>query len=164
MPAGRHGGRPLRGDFCWVRLLHSAPVDSKCQLRKETAEYRKPLSFRDQCSHWSWESVSFIDGSIFPRGVKENGLPRRFAPRNDRVTWDGAPIYHRKHVAAFLGRHSGRELSCTLSFPFCSYRCSGDPFPQCAHWGLPLKGAALHSKDLKRRGEFFSPRRCILYE
>ena len=24
--------------------------------------------------------------------------------------------------------------------------------------------AALHSKDLKRRGEFFSPRRCILYE
>ena len=52
----------------------------------------------------------FIDGSIFPLGVKENGLPRRFAPRNDRVTWDGAPIYHRKHVAAFLGRHRGRPL------------------------------------------------------
>ena len=52
----------------------------------------------------------FLDSSIFPRGVKENGLPRRFAPRNDRVTWDGAPIYHRKHVAAFLGRHRGRPL------------------------------------------------------
>ena len=26
----------------------------------------------------------FLDSSIFPRGVKENGLPRRFAPRNDR--------------------------------------------------------------------------------
>ena len=51
---------------------------------------------------------------------------------------------------------------CVLSFRLCLCRYSGDPFPQCAHWGLPLKGAALHSKDLKRRGEFFSPRRCIL--
>ena len=30
-----------------------------------------------------------------------------------------------------------------LSFPLCSVSESGDPFPQCAHWGLPLKGAAL---------------------
>ena len=37
----------------------------------------------------------------------------------------------------------GKELSgCVLSFPFCSVSESGDPFPQCAHWGLPLRGAA----------------------
>ena len=29
-----------------------------------------------------------------------------------------------------------------LSFQLCSGFKSGDPFPQCAHWGLPLKGAA----------------------
>ena len=38
----------------------------------------------------------------------------------------------------------GKEWSgCALSFPVCSVSYPGDPFPQCAHWGLPLKGAAL---------------------
>ena len=37
----------------------------------------------DRC-HWSWESVSFLDSSMFYVLCKENGLPRRFAPRNDR--------------------------------------------------------------------------------
>ena len=79
---------------------------------EKKGQYKETLchSETSDTGHWSWESVSFIDGSIFPLGVKENGLPRRFAPRNDRVTWDGAPIYHRKHVAAFLGRHRGRPL------------------------------------------------------
>ena len=26
---------------------------------------------------------------------------------------------------------------------------TGDPFPQCAHWGLPLEGAALRGKGLR---------------
>ena len=37
----------------------------------------------------------------------------------------------------------GKEWTgCVLSFQLCSGFESGDPFPQCAHWGLPLKGAA----------------------
>ncbi len=37
----------------------------------------------------------------------------------------------------------GKEwVGCVLSFPVCTESESGDPFPQCAHWGLPLKGAA----------------------
>ena len=34
-------------------------------------------------------------------------------------------------------------LHCVLSFPACTVSDSSDPFPQCAHWGLPLRGAAL---------------------
>ena len=34
-------------------------------------------------------------------------------------------------------------LHCVLSFSVCTASDSGDPFPQCAHWGLPLRGAAL---------------------
>ena len=37
----------------------------------------------------------------------------------------------------------GKEwVGYVLSFPVCTGFESGDPFPQCAHWGLPLKGAA----------------------
>ena len=37
----------------------------------------------------------------------------------------------------------GKEWAgCVLSFQLCSGFESGDPFPQCAHWGLPLRGAA----------------------
>ena len=40
-------------------------------------------------------------------------------------------------------------LWCVLSFLPCSCLYSGDPFPQCAHWGLPLVGAALRGKGLQ---------------
>ena len=33
-------------------------------------------------------------------------------------------------------------VGCVLSFSVCTEFESGDPFPQCAHWGLPLRGAA----------------------
>ena len=68
-----------------------------------------------------------------------------------------------RHICGAAQRPSPTIMFwCVLSFRLCLCRYSCDPFPQCAHWGLPLKGAALHSKDLKRRGEFFSPQRCIL--
>ena len=35
--------------------------------------------------HWSWESVSFIDRSLFPCSMKENGFPRRFAQRDGGI-------------------------------------------------------------------------------
>ena len=35
---------------------------------------RNPTSFRDQCAHWSWESVLFLG---------DYGLPRACGPRND---------------------------------------------------------------------------------
>ena len=87
---------------------------------------RKPLSFRDQFANWSWESVSFPDSSMFQYSIKENGLPRRFAPRNDSGGF---------YVA--------------LSFAVCSRLNSGDPFPQCARWGLPLEWAALRDKGFR---------------
>ena len=63
-------------------------------------------------------------------------------------------------------------LWCVLSFLPCSCLYSGDPFPQCAHWGLPLKGAA-RGKGLggvRRFGQRFAakvsgrqmPLRCSL--
>ena len=84
-------------DSSLVRGSHGA---GKSQLGKDKAMFRKPLSFslkglggglmnrgmppsRDQFANWSWESVSFIGSHMFLCGVKENGLPRRFAPRND---------------------------------------------------------------------------------
>ena len=43
----------------------------------------------------------------------------------------------------------GKEWThLVLSFPVCSVFESGDPFPQCAHWGLPLRGAALRGASL----------------
>ena len=43
----------------------------------------------------------------------------------------------------------GKELSgWFLSFPVCTATYLGDPLPQCAHWGLPLKGAALRGVGL----------------
>ena len=40
-------------------------------------------------------------------------------------------------------RGEKKGLHCVLSFSVCTASDSGDPFPQCAHWGLPLRGAAL---------------------
>ena len=52
--------------------------------------------------------------------------------------------------ARFKGRHRGRPLrwlfGCVLSLALCSCHNSGDPFPQCAYWGLPLKGAELRGE------------------
>ena len=59
-------------------------------------------------------------------------MPRRSAPRNDRLF-----------------------IRCSVFFPPCSYRYSGDPFPQCAHWGLPLRGAALRGKGFGLVWRFF---------
>jgi len=82
---------------------------------------RKPLSFRDQFANWSWESVSFPDSSMFQSSIKENGLPRRFAPRNDSGGF---------YVA--------------LSFTLCSSLGSGDPLELRASVSLRLgHGAAL---------------------
>ena len=39
-------------------------------------------------------------------------------------------------------RGEKKGLHCVLSFPVCTVSYPGDPFPQCAHWGLPLRGGS----------------------
>ena len=40
-----------------------------------------------------------------------------------------------------------RGLYRVLSFSYWQFLYTGTPFPQCAHWGLPLVEAALRGKD-----------------
>ena len=53
-------GAPFRGAGTALAVTEGSPVSEYRHLVKDPAMYRKPLSFRDQCSHWSWESVLLV--------------------------------------------------------------------------------------------------------
>ena len=63
--------------LCAVPLcvLHSMKIDTPDQNN---------LSLRDQFANWSWQSASPLHSIKSTAVSKRNGLPRRFAPRNDR--------------------------------------------------------------------------------
>ena len=138
------------------RLTEGSPGGRECQWVKEKAGYRTPLSLRGQFANWPWQSASLLDSSMFQYGVKENGFPRRFAPRND---------------SGCLGRLFlfPSALDSTLETPFPSVRTGdclaaarsrrGSDMPPACH-SLPrrrfatLVGAALRGKNstLAQRG------------
>ena len=102
--------------------------------RKNTPKTTCHSETSDRC-HWSWESASTLHNIKRCCCHKENGLPRRFAPRNDR---------------------GGRSA---LSFPPCSSRYSGDPFPPvCALGTSPRRGSASRQRfwSLRRFGQRFA--------
>ena len=157
---------PLIEELSRRRLRGRRGVESAIWEKKERSiENHCHSETSDRC-HWSWESVSFPDSSMFLCGIKENGLPRRFAQRdggiprfidlppspfrgNDRLVLDMCVDLYVSARCNIAGRHSGRPLRarfwCTLSFLSCSCRYSGDPFGADAP--LPLRGAALRGKD-----------------
>ena len=131
-----------------AQATEGSPGGRECQWVKEKAGYRTPLSLRGQFANWPWQSASLLDSSMFQYGVKENGFPRRFAPRND---------------SGCLGRLFlfPSALDSTLETPFPSVRTGdclaaarsrrGSDMPPACH-SLPrrrfatLVGAALRGK------------------
>ena len=65
--------------------LRAVPLSTVLHCKKNRRAMPKyPLSFRDQFANWSWESESPMHRAKTYCRLKDNGFPRRFAPRNDR--------------------------------------------------------------------------------
>ena len=131
-----------------AQATEGSPGGRECQWVKERAGYRTPLSLRGQFANWPWQSASLLRHTRKHCCFKENGFPRRFAPRND---------------SGCLGRLFlfPSALDSTLETPFPSVRTGdclaaarsrrGSDMPPACH-SLPrrrfatLKGAALRGK------------------
>ena len=61
------------------------PVSTVLQfIKNRRAMPKYPLSFRDQFANWLLQSASPVHRTKTYCRLKDNGFPRRFAPRNDR--------------------------------------------------------------------------------
>ena len=126
---------PLLEELSRRRLRGRRGVESAIWEKKERSiENHCHSETSDRC-HWSWESVSFPDSSMFLCSAKEDGLPRRFAQRdggiprfidwppspfrgNDRLVLDMCVDLYISARCSIAGRHSGRPLR--EDFVFCA--------------------------------------------
>ena len=81
-----HPLAPLLGELARRSRLRGrrSLVNTIREKRRQCTEYHCHCEVSDRC-HWPWQSASLLDSSVFLRDIKENGFPRRFAPRNDRL-------------------------------------------------------------------------------